>query len=75
MAKFRDPNEKLSEEEEKANLEEEAKLYMQQYLTANQAGDMPKCIEFIEKQTACQRKLHGDVSTQVCSNLFLTGQF
>ena len=75
MDRFQDSKEHLSEEQVKEGLEEQSRLYMQQYLAANQAGDLPKCIEFIGKQTDCQRKLFGEQSTQVCSNLFLTGQF
>ncbi len=55
--------------------EEQAYVFFQQYLVANQAEDIEKSIHFISKQTECQIEIFGEKSSQVCSNLFLTGQF
>ena len=64
-------DESTSDERRKEVVQELARLYFKQYLTATQAEDIPKSIVCIEKQTACQIEISGDQSTNVCSNLFL----
>ena len=47
MEKFAEDDSNMTAEEKKETLEEQATIYFQQYLTANQAGETAQAIEFI----------------------------
>ena len=66
------PEDGTSEDMLKDMKKDMAAMYLQSYFAANDANDIPKAIEKIQKVTELKIEITGEESQEVISNYFLT---